>query len=245
METLDHLAGSWRIYQLKGGHRFSADDVLTAWTAVRARPDAARLLDLGSGIGSVGLLCLYRLPQATLIGVEVQELSWRLARKTAAYNGLDARVDFRRGDLRDATPLEGAGRFPLITGSPPYFPPGTATQSPHPQRAAARVELHGDVFDYCRRAAEHLEEEGRFVFVHAAGDPRPEQAINAAGLQLLRRQDVYFRRHLSPTVALFTCGWQGAPELAEPFVIRDEEGNWTDAYLQMRTEMGTPGLRRR
>jgi tRNA1(Val) A37 N6-methylase TrmN6 len=31
--TLDALAGRWRIYQLRNGHRFSADDLLTAWTA--------------------------------------------------------------------------------------------------------------------------------------------------------------------------------------------------------------------
>ena len=73
-ETLDHLAGDWRIYQLKGGHRFSADDVLTAWTAARARPQAKQLLDLGSGLGSVGLLTLWRLPEARLTGVEPQHV---------------------------------------------------------------------------------------------------------------------------------------------------------------------------
>lgn len=244
METLDHLAGTWRIYQLKGGHRFSADDVLTAWTATRQRPAASRVLDLGSGIGSVGLLCLYRLPGATLLGLEVQELSWEMARRTAAWNGLEGRVEFRRGDLRDAAALGDVGRFPLVTGSPPYFPPGSATVSPHPQRAAARVELHGDVFDYCRRAAEHLGEDGLFVFVHAAGDARPEQAVSAAGLTLLQRQDVYFRRSQEPTVALFSCAWRGERRDAAPFVIRDEDGRWTEAYLRMREEMGTTGLRR-
>src|SRR5262249_36290414 len=79
--TLDHLAGEWKIFQLKGGHRFSADDVLTAWIASRARPDALRILDLGSGIGSVGLLTLFRLGLgARLVGVEVQEVSLDLAR---------------------------------------------------------------------------------------------------------------------------------------------------------------------
>lgn len=244
METLDHLAGPWRIYQLKGGHRFSADDVLTAWKATRHRPDAARVLDLGCGIGSVGLLCLFRLPQATLLGVEVQELSWELARKTARHNGLETRTEFRLGDLREDGVLSDAGLFPLITGSPPYFPLGTATVSPHSQRAAARMELHGDVFDYCRRAARHLEKDGVFAFVHVAGDPRPEAGIAAAGLQLLQRQDVYFRRAQAPTVSLFCCGLRGVRQDDEPFVIRDEDGRWTAEYLAMREEMGTTGLRR-
>jgi tRNA1(Val) A37 N6-methylase TrmN6 len=54
----DSLAGGWRIYQLRRGHRFSADDLLTAWAAVEARPEARTLLDLGAGIGSVGLVSL-------------------------------------------------------------------------------------------------------------------------------------------------------------------------------------------
>lgn len=240
-ETLDHLAGDWKIYQLKGGHRFSADDVLTAWTAARVCPEAPQILDLGSGLGSVGLLTLWRLPEAVLTGVEVQELSYNLALKTVEHNGLSERVRFLRQDLRE--PL-GLGKFPLVTGSPPYFPLGKTTVSPHPQRAAARCELHGDVFDYCRVAAEHLLPEGRFVFVHAAGDPRPEQAVKLAGLHLLSRQDVLFRSHLEPTVALFVCGFAGKRSDPSAFVIRDSEGHWTEEYLEMRTEMGTTGLRR-
>lgn len=50
--TFDILAGAWRIFQLRHGHRFSTDDLLTAWAAVRANPEARRLLDLGAGIGS-------------------------------------------------------------------------------------------------------------------------------------------------------------------------------------------------
>ncbi|MBN9415146.1 hypothetical protein ABS71_22775 [bacterium SCN 62-11] len=240
-ETLDHLAGDWRIYQLKGGHRFSADDVLTAWTAARVRPQAPEILDLGSGLGSVGLLTLWRLPEARLTGVEVQELSYNLALKTVAHNGLSERVRFLNQDLR--APLQ-LGKYQLVTGSPPYFPLGKATVSPHPQRAAARCELHGDVFDYCRVAAEHLDIGGRFVFVHAAGDARPEQAIDRAGLTLLSRQDVLFRSHLEPTVALFVCGFEGERRDPEPFVIRDSEGHWSEEYLKMREEMGTTGLRR-
>src|SRR5215471_17041737 len=58
--TLDTLAGDWRILQLRTGHRFSADDLLTAWTAVRANPAARQVLDLGACIGSVGLLVLWQ-----------------------------------------------------------------------------------------------------------------------------------------------------------------------------------------
>lgn len=240
IETLDHLAGSWRIHQLKGGHRFSADDVLTAWTAARARPGSRRLLDLGCGIGSVGLLTLWRMaPEATLIGVEAQEISASLARKTVIHNDLAHRVEIRLGDLRDAHVLAGEARFELITGSPPYFPASKATLSPHPQRAAARVELRGDVFDYCEAAARNLRPDGVFCLCHAGTDPRPEQAIARAGLTLRERRDVVARHGHPPLISLFVCGFGGERRDAEPFIIRDETGRWTDAYIDMRREMGT------
>ena len=37
--THDRLAGDWRIWQRKHGHRWSTDDLLFAWLAARTRPD--------------------------------------------------------------------------------------------------------------------------------------------------------------------------------------------------------------
>lgn len=235
--TLDALAGHWAIWQLRTGHRFSADDLLTAWTAARARPDAQRLLDLGAGIGSVGLLTLWRMAaDARLTMVEVQALSHRLARRTVLYNGLQARVELRHEDLRDWP----GGAFDLVTGSPPYLALGDGTPSRHPQKAAARFELHGDVFDYCRAAARSLTPEGVFCFCHAARDPRPEAAVAAAGLTLIARREVHFRARHPPMIALFTCARVGAREDPPPLLLRDADGRWTAEYLAMRAEMGAP-----
>jgi tRNA1Val (adenine37-N6)-methyltransferase len=87
-ETLDAISGHFRICQLRKGHRFSTDDVLTAWYGTSWAPSVTRALDLGSGIGSVGMIAAWRLPGARFVTIEAQEDSVRLARKSAAYNGL-------------------------------------------------------------------------------------------------------------------------------------------------------------
>jgi tRNA1Val (adenine37-N6)-methyltransferase len=235
--TLDTLAGDWRIFQLRTGHRFSADDLLTAWTAVRANPVARQVLDLGAGIGSVGLLALWKLPTARhLTMVEVQAVSHALACRTVAYNGLTERVTLHHLDLREWP----GGTFDLVTGSPPYIPVGDGVQPQHAQKAAARFELHGDIFDYCRAAARSLAAQGIFCFCHAADDTRPEQAIRQAGLTLVHCQDVYFRASLPPRMRLFTCAWEGTRTDPPPLVIRDLTGRWTAEYLALRAEMGAP-----
>jgi tRNA1(Val) A37 N6-methylase TrmN6 len=238
-ETLDHLIGDWRIYQLRKGHRFSTDDLLTAWAASRAAPGALHLLDLGSGLGSVGLMTLWHMgPQAKLRCVEVQEVSLGLAVRTVEHNGLGDRVDLLHGDLREEENVPPVRNHDLVTGSPPYFPLGTGVVSSHPQRAGARMELHGDVFDYCLAAERSLSKTGNFVFCHAAGDDRPEAAIPAAGLVLLSRQDVVFRGGQPPTIALFVCGRDGTRHDLDPVVVRGEDGQWTDPYMAIRRKMG-------
>lgn len=242
-ETLDLLAGDWRILQLRGGHRFSTDDLVTAWAGTQAQPGARRLLDLGAGIGSVGLMALWASdPAASLVMVEAQALSHEMARRTVALNGLEDRVVLRLGDLRDRSAVlpEEEGSFDLVTGSPPYIPIGKGAVSPHPQRAACRIELRGDVFDYCRTAARALSPQGRFSLVHAAGDLRPEPAFAAAGLSLLWRQDVVFRRGRPPTIAVFVAARSGEREDRPPITVREADGQWTEEWRALRLAMGAP-----
>jgi tRNA1Val (adenine37-N6)-methyltransferase len=237
-ETLDRLCGAWWILQLQRGHRFNTDDVLTAWTGLRARPQAKSLLDLGAGVGSIGLMVLQELGHdATLVSLEVQPVSCALARRSAALNGVSDRVDIRLGDLRDPEAIAGCGGFPLVLANPPYLSPEKAVASPHPQRAAARLELHGDVFDYCQAAAGKLSKDGRFCFCHSARDPRPERAVQAAGMRVLTRREVVFRHGQPPMLALLECGWDGEAAAREPLTIRGADGRWTDAYLSIRREM--------
>ncbi len=82
-ETLDALCGHFRIFQLKKGHRFSTDDVLTAWYGTTWCPSARSALDLGSGIGSVGMLAAWRLQGIPFVTIEAQDVSVQLARKSA------------------------------------------------------------------------------------------------------------------------------------------------------------------
>ena len=242
-ESLDVLTERWKIFQLRKGHRFSSDDVLTAWTAWKFKPDGTRCLDLGCGIGTVGLLTLYKMPStAQLLSVEVQEISYSLAVRTVRYNGLEGRVQVVHSDLRDHDNWASNTRYDQVTGSPPYFPLGTALVSPHPQRAGARMELKGDVHDYCKAAASVLAEDGVLSLCHAAGDPRPEAALEAVGLRVLSKRDVVFREGKRPTISLYAAAWSGDRKDEPDFVLRDEKGRWTQECLSMRREMGIPDL---
>lgn len=232
------MAGDWWIFQHQTGQRYSTDDVLTAWAAVRAAPAARRVLDLGAGVGSVGLLTLLKLePRAHLTAIEIQTGSAALLRKTVDWNGLARRVEVRLGDLRDSSKLDPTERYDLVTANPPFLPSGRAIRSPSPARAAARLELHGDVFDFCRIAARHLADAGTFVFCHLARDERVLWAIREAGLTLTNRQDILFREGRSPVIALHTCARQGSRTDQPPLAVRQRDGQRTPEMRKVRVEM--------
>ena len=248
-ETLDALSGHFRIYQLRRGHRFSTDDLLTAWCGTTWVPSASTVLDLGSGIGSVGMIAAWRLQGARFVTIEAQAESVRLARKSAAYNGLEHRYEIREGDFRERTALGDDERFDLILGSPPYFPLGTGIEGDHPQKVACRFELRGDISDYARVAAAHLSAGGLFTCVFPEDQRvRVETAAATVGLTIVRRRPVIFREGEPPLVTLFAmmraddlpAAARGRTWVDPALVIRLSNGDVHPEYAVVKLSLGFP-----
>jgi tRNA1Val (adenine37-N6)-methyltransferase len=248
-ETLDAISGHFRLFQLRKGHRFSTDDVLTAWYGTSWCPSARTALDLGSGIGSVGMIAAWRLPGARFVTIEAQEESVNLAMKSARYNGLEARYEIRQGDFRDPAMLGEHEQFELVLGSPPYFPLGSGVEGDHPQKIACRFELRGDIADYCAVALKHLALGGFFACVFPNEQlERVAAAARKAGLSIVRRRPVILREGNEPLLDLF--GMMRADHLPPafreqtwvepPLIIRRQDGQVHPEYAAVKLAIGFP-----
>ena len=239
--TVDGLCGSWTMEQRARGHRHSTDDLLTAWYACEKTSSRTRLLDLGSGIGTVGLMTLWRSPDAMLTAVEAQELSFALLVRNIARNGLEARVRAVHGDLRHVRfPGE---TFDVVTGSPPYFNVKDGIVPQDSQKAHARFELRGDVTDYCAAAVAALAPGGAFVFCFpTAQRQRALVACAAAGLHVWAYRDVVPREGLPALFTLFHCGVasSGAPPtvVETPYLVRHADGSQSAQHAAARASFG-------
>ena len=248
-ETLDALSGHFRIFQFRQGHRFSTDDVLTAWYGTAWAPSASRVLDLGSGLGSVAMIAAWRLPGARFVTIEAQPASVSLAAKSAAYNGLLNRYELRLADFRAPDVFADGEEFDLVLGSPPYFPPGSGIESEDPQRVACRFERRGDIRDYARTAAERLAAGGLFACVFPDRHrSRVEESAAAADLIIVRRRPVVFREGEPPLIALFAMMRQAdlPPHMRDrtwvepPLVIRCANGQVHPEYAAVKLAVGFP-----
>jgi tRNA1(Val) A37 N6-methylase TrmN6 len=250
-ETLDAISGHFRLFQLRNGHRFSTDDILTAWFGTTWCPTARNALDLGSGIGTIGMICAWRLPGAKFVTIEAQSESVALAKKSARYNGIENRYEIREGDFRAPEILRADEKFDLITGSPPYWPLSDGLQSEHPQKVACRFELRGSIADYCATASKHLAPGGFFacVFPHEPAQlARVASAAKNSDLVIVRKRPVVFREGDPALVALF--GLMRAEDLPEWFrgqtwtepdlIIRARDGKIHPEYSAVKLAIGFP-----
>ena len=261
-EDLCLLSGDWRIFQKQRGHRWSLDDLVTAWVAAEAIEAIApagrplRALDLGCGLGSVLMMTAWRFPSAQVCGVEAQADRAAMARRSLAYNGAEDRCRVFDGDLRHLRQLrepehdapELAGPFDLITGTPPYFPRGAGTESTTPQVAPCRFELRGGVEEYLAAAAPLLADHGRLVVCTAALErDRVLAAAETSGLDALAHWDIVPREGKAVLVMVDVLARRGAAEAQQQqqpamhtLLVRDRANTWTADFRAVRAAMGMP-----
>ncbi len=235
------LTRTLRLLQRRRGHRTGTDDVVCAWAGRRAAPQARRILDLGSGHGSVALMLAGVLPDAEIVAVEVQQTSFELLCRNVDDNDLSGRIRPVHGDLRQVD--LGDERFDLITGSPPFMPVGTGPMPRDPQRAAARFELRGGIEDYCQAASRHLAPNGVVSLLMDASQPdRCLAAFGAAGLHLHSRLAVSPGKGKPPTYLVYRAALSppDGPEGARELVVRGPDDAWSPQFSEVRRTLNLP-----
>lgn len=83
-------------------------------------PGPQRILDLGTGPGTLLLAALDQWPQASGLGVDISPAALRYALANARRLGMESRAEFRRGDWASGIDE----RFDLVLVNPPYVAEG-------------------------------------------------------------------------------------------------------------------------
>jgi tRNA1Val (adenine37-N6)-methyltransferase len=164
------LGGALRLLQPKSGYRVNIDSLLLVAFAGERRVE--RAVDLGAGVGALGLLALQRgIAQRALL-VEADERLVELARENLRRGGFQGEVralDLSRHKLRETA-------VPLVLCNPPYFPAHSHRPAQSQAKAAARS---GDVTPFLVAASAILSRKtGRALFSYPA--PQLPELLGAA-----------------------------------------------------------------
>lgn len=163
-ERLDDLQNGYEIIQDSKDFCFGIDAVLLAWFA-KVRPKE-QVLDMCCGTGIVPILLKARNPLGRYTGLEIQEKSVALAKRSVAYNRLEDSISIVKGDIKEAAARFGAASFHAVTCNPPYMTGKHGLLNANESKAIARHEILCTLDDVISQAAKVLTEKGRFYMIH-------------------------------------------------------------------------------
>ena len=198
------------------------------------------MCELGTGCGAIALRLAAGGNPAAVHGVDIQEAAVALATAGADRFVGPVRPTFGVGDWSDPRSIAPAGSFRRVVCNPPYFPPHSGGVNPDPAVRLARHEQPDTLDSVCAAAAWLLQSGGRFFLCH-----RPERlpavlaALTAHHLEPKRLQPVQKRADTAPWLFLLEARKDGRPGLTwmPPLVLYNEDGTFTDAYLEIYREI--------
>jgi tRNA1Val (adenine37-N6)-methyltransferase len=188
------LGGALKLLQPKTGYRVNVDSLLLVAFAGDRRVE--RVVDLGAGVGALGLLALHRGIARRALLLEADPKLVQLARENllrAGFEGEAREVDLTTARLRDSA-------APLVLCNPPYYP-AHSHRPAAPSRVAARS---GELGPFLAAAAKLLARKtGRALFSY----PAPQLAellsgARAVGLVAKRLRLVHAREDKPARLAL-------------------------------------------
>ena len=167
------LGGALRILQPKDGYRAGVDAVLLAASALAKAGRRERVLDVGAGVGVVGLAVARRIADAQVVLVERDPRLAELARANVERNGLSQRVHVIEADVEQ--PLGGqpaiaalAESFDHVLANPPFHTEGRGTAAADTAKAAANAMAEGNLVGWSRFLAAMVRPSGTAAVIHKA-----------------------------------------------------------------------------
>ncbi len=229
-ERIDELhRNGYRIIQNSKKFCFGMDAVLLSGFAKVKTEETA--LDLGTGTGIIPILLEAKTQGKHFTGLEIQEESADMARRSVAMNGLREKIDIVTGDIKEASTLFGAASFDVVTSNPPYMNNRHGLTNPDLPKAIARHEILCSLEDVVREAAKLLKSGGRFYMVH-----RPFRLIEiihtltAYKLEPKRMKMVHPFVDKEPNMVLLECvkGGGSMIKVEAPLIVYKEPKVYTD-----------------
>ena len=229
-ERIDELQrNGYGIIQDPARFCFGMDAVLLSGFATAKKGE--RVLDLGTGTGIIPILMEAKTCGESFTGLEMQEESADMARRSVSYNHLEEKVKIVTGDIKDASKLFGASSFHVITTNPPYMIGTHGENSPSQAKAIARHEVLCTLDDVLRESAKLLMPGGRFYMVH-----RPFRLAEILSkmveykIEPKRMRLVYPYIDKEPNMVLIEGlrGGKSRMTVEKPLIVYKEQGVYTD-----------------
>lgn len=194
-------------------------------------PRQARVLDLGSGCGTLGMLLCAKDNGCQVTGVELDRSAHDTALNNSRDNCLQERLLSICADLRTIADKIPPGSFDVCVSNPPYFTAGYLSKT----TPLARHEAACSLDDIMKSAAYALKFGGDFFLVHKP--ERLAEILSAACAHKLEPKRLCLLRHKEGgpvSLLLIQCRKGAKPGLTwEEAALHDKNGEFTPYYREI------------
>lgn len=234
-ERLDELhRKNYKIIQNTKQFCFGIDAVLLSGFARVLAGET--VLDLGTGTGIIPILLEAKTSGRHFTGLEIQEESVDMAKRSVILNKLEDKIDIVCGDIKEASKIFGTASFDVVTSNPPYMNHSQGLINPNSAKAIARHEILCTLEDVVRETAGVLKSNGRFYLVHRPF--RLVDIINTCCLYKLepkRMRLVYPYIDKEPNMVLMEFVKGGGRNLSveAPLIVYKEPRCYTDEIMEI------------
>lgn len=198
-----------------------------------------KVMDLCTGTGIIPILLEAKTEGSHFTGLEIQEESVEMARRSVRLNGLEDKVTIDFGDVKNTEALYRASSFDVVTVNPPYMNEGGGLKNGYSPKTIARHEVLCSLEDVVDAAARLLVPQGRLYMVH-----RPHRltdimvTLRNHRLEPKRLRFVHSYADREPVMVLVEAVSNGKPmvKVMPPLVIYKDDGSYTDEIMKIYYE---------
>ncbi len=226
---MEYLHNGFTLELSQGAFPLSTDSMALAHFARLGKN--AKVLDLGSGCGTLGLMLCAKDAACHVTGIELDETAHAMALENIARNGLAGRMASICADFKSIPHSLPQGSFSVCISNPPYFASGAL----RPGQENARHEIQCSVEDVFSAASWGLKYGGDLYLVH-----RPDRLGELMvlgdkwGMACKRLCMLRHSPDTLPAMVLLAFRKGGKPGLVlEEICLRDASGEYSQAYREI------------
>lgn len=232
MEVKNYLLGYENLYIMQDTEmfNFSLDSVLLP-NFVTLNKNVKKIMDIGCGNAPIPII-LSTKTKADILGVEIQEKSYDLAKKSVDINNLNDQIKIINDDINELYLNLESDSFDVITCNPPFFQvKDNSKLNKNDYKTIARHEIKLNLDDIFKIARKILKNNGNIAIVH-----RPERLIDIIdtmrkyNIEPKRIQFVYPKKDKEANILLVegTKNGNKSFKIEPPIYTHNENGEYTE-----------------
>ena len=235
-ERIDDLQlNNLKIIQNKDGFCFGIDAVLLSDFAKEISKNA-KVLDLGTGTGILGILLCGKTKLSKIYGIDIQEDVCDMASRSVKLNNLQDRFEIINTNIKNLSTIFENNSIDAIVSNPPYKKDNSGLKNESETKLISRHEITASLEDFILVSSKLLKNNGSIYMVH-----RPERLsdlfylFRKYNLEPKKLRMVQSYSNSKPKLILIkaTKNAKSFLNIEEPLIIYNKDGSYTDEILKI------------